>query len=70
VSLIPIGGDACGVSTDGLEWQLSDGAFLLGYARGVSNVMIAEFARIRVERGLLLVTHSPVRHAWTPEEPA
>ena len=66
VSLIPIAGDANGVSTDGLEWELSEGTLVLGYARGVSNVMTAEIARIRVEGGLLLVTHSPARHAWTP----
>ena len=66
VSLIPIAGDADGVSTEGLEWELSEGTLLLGYARGVSNVMTAEVARIRVQRGLLLVTHAPARYPWTP----
>jgi thiamine pyrophosphokinase len=67
VSLIPIGGDADGVSTDGLEWQLCEETLMLGYARGVSNVMTSGIARIRVERGLLLLTHAPVRHPWTPK---
>jgi len=64
VSLIPVGGDARGVTTDGLEWRLFEDTLLLGYARGVSNVMIADVARVRVKEGLVLLTHSPVRRAW------
>jgi len=68
VSLIPICGDARGVTTEGLEWQLSEGTLAFGYARGVSNVLIAPVASITVGDGLLLVTHAPVRYPWVPEK--
>ena len=59
VSLIPLGGDALGVTTEGLEWPLCDDPLRFGPARGVSNVLTAEQARVRVREGLLLcvVTH-------------
>lgn len=59
VSLIPWGGDAFGISTEGLEWPLHDEPLYFGPARGVSNVLISEQACIRVRRGVLLcvVTH-------------
>jgi thiamine pyrophosphokinase len=58
VSLIPIGGDAIGVSTEGLEYPLRDETLHLGASRGISNVMTAEQARIRLREGLLLCLHS------------
>jgi thiamine pyrophosphokinase len=60
VSLIPLGGDAVGVTTVGLEWQLNDDTLRFGPARGVSNVLTAEQASVRVRQGLLLcvVTHA------------
>ncbi len=60
VSLIPLGGDAVGVTADGLEWPLSDDTLRFGPARGVSNVLAAEQARVCVRRGMLLcvVTHA------------
>ncbi len=59
VSLIPLGGDAVGVTTEGLEWSLHEDSLRFGPARGVSNVLAAQIARVRVRRGLLLcvVTH-------------
>ncbi|MCX7682395.1 MAG: thiamine diphosphokinase [Anaerolineae bacterium] len=59
VSLIPWGGDAFGISTEGLEWPLRNEPLYFGSARGVSNVLISEQARIRVSKGRLLcvVTH-------------
>ena len=70
VSLVPICGDARGVTTEGLEWQLSEGTLAFGYARGVSNVLTAPMASISVRDGLLLVTHAPVRYPWAPEKTA
>ena len=70
VSLIPICGDARGVTTEGLEWQLNEGTLAFGYARGVSNVLIAPVASISVSGGFLLVTHAPVRYPWAPEKAA
>ena len=60
VSLIPLGGDAVGVTTEGLEWPLHEETLRFGPARGVSNVLAVERARVRVRRGLLLcvVTHA------------
>ena len=54
VSLIPLGGDAVGVTAEGLEWPLHEDRLRFGPARGVSNVLTAEQARVRVRQGLLL----------------
>lgn len=60
LSLIPLGGDAAGVTAEGVEWTLDDETLHFGPARGVSNVLTAERAFVRVRRGLLLcvVTHA------------
>ncbi len=60
VSLIPLGGDAVDVTAEGLEWPLQKETLHFGPARGVSNVLTAEQARVRVRQGLLLcvVTHA------------
>jgi thiamine pyrophosphokinase len=54
VSLIPLGGDAVGVTAEGLEWPLDEASLRFGLARGVSNVLVKEQARVCVRRGLLL----------------
>ncbi|MGD2026488.1 MAG: thiamine diphosphokinase [Anaerolineales bacterium] len=54
VSLIPIGGDALGVTTSGLEWPLRDETLSFGATRGVSNVLLGESASVRVREGFLL----------------
>ncbi|MEE8391328.1 MAG: thiamine diphosphokinase [Anaerolineae bacterium] len=54
LSLIPLGGDAVGVTTEGLEWPLRQDTLRFGLARGVSNMLTAEQARVRVRQGLLL----------------
>jgi thiamine pyrophosphokinase len=60
VSLIPLGGDAVGVTAQGLEWPLDDDVLHFGPARGISNVLTREQASVRVRQGLLLcvVTHA------------
>ncbi|MBN1811117.1 MAG: thiamine diphosphokinase [Anaerolineae bacterium] len=65
VSLIPLGGDAEGVTTEGLEWPLHEDTLCFGPARGVSNVLTAEQACARVRRGSLLciVTHASGKFA-------
>jgi thiamine pyrophosphokinase len=55
VSLIPIGGDARGVTTEGLKWPLAEGTLYFGASRGVSNLMTGEAARITLDGGMLLV---------------
>lgn len=58
VSLIPIGGTAMGVTTNGLKWELSGDDLEPGSTRGVSNVMRAPVADIKLESGCLLVVFS------------
>jgi len=54
VSLVPIGGDAIGVETEGLEWALGGSTLVFGPARGISNTMTAPMATVKVKSGLLL----------------
>ena len=54
VSLIPLGGDARGVTAEGLRWPLHDDTLRFGPARGVSNVLLGRQARVRVREGTLL----------------
>jgi len=60
VSLIPLRGDATGITSEGLEWALDDAQLRFGATRGVSNVLTAEQASVRVRQGLLfcVVTHA------------
>lgn len=57
LSLLPLGADALGVSTDGLAYPLSNEKLPSGYARGVSNVFTGEQAQVSLQRGLLLAIH-------------
>jgi thiamine pyrophosphokinase len=54
VSLLPFGGDALGVRTDGLEYPLRDESLYIGPARGVSNVMLGDVATVSLRQGMLL----------------
>ena len=54
ISLIPLGGDAVGVTAEGVAWPLQEGTLRFGPARGVSNVLTAAQARVRVREGVLL----------------
>ncbi len=55
ISLIPLCGDARGITTQGLEYILDDGTLHFGSSRGVSNVIRAEGASIELKEGLLLI---------------
>jgi len=61
VSLIPVGGPAQGVRTENLYYPLHDEPLLFGPARGLSNVMTANTARVWLRVGLLLVVHTQGR---------
>ena len=52
--MIPIAGDARGVSTEALEYPLKDETLSFGATRGVSNVMLADKARISLKAGMLV----------------
>ena len=54
VSLIPLRGDAEGVTTEGLRWELHEETLRFGLARGVSNVLLGREARVSVREGILL----------------
>jgi thiamine pyrophosphokinase len=58
-SLIPLQGDAEGITTQELYYPLKDERLVFGPARGVSNVLTASIARVALDSGLLLAIHSP-----------
>jgi thiamine pyrophosphokinase len=53
VSLIPVKGDAHGVTTRGLEYPLNGDTLQFGVTRGVSNVLLSDQATLHLEHGLL-----------------
>jgi len=59
VSLVPLAGDARGITTSGLAWALADDTLAFGFSRGVSNEMTGSTAQIAVKEGILLVVHGP-----------
>ena len=60
ISLLPLKGNAEGVSTTGLEYPLSNETLLLEHSRGISNRMVEPHALITLTKGCLLCVHS-----WT-----
>ena len=58
VTLLPVGGDAIGVSSTGLRWELEGSTLALGRSRGLSNEVVASGASVRLERGTLLVVET------------
>lgn len=58
VTLLPIGGDAGGVSATGLRWPLDSATLAMGGSRGLSNVVVAPGASVRLGSGVLLVVET------------
>jgi thiamine pyrophosphokinase len=58
LSLLPIGGDACGITTSGLEYPLCGETLQFGPARGISNVFSEPEACVRLSSGVLLAVHT------------
>lgn len=54
VSLIPLTGDAHGVTTDGLDYPLTNGTLPFGATLGVSNVLIGTRATVTVREGAVM----------------
>jgi thiamine pyrophosphokinase len=55
VTLLPVGGAARGVMTEGLEYPLHGDDLAPGTSRGVSNVMLGTSALVTLAEGTLLV---------------
>ena len=55
VSIIPFGGDLCGVTTQGLDYPLENEDLIFGQSRGVSNIMTSNKATVTVESGFGLI---------------
>jgi len=58
VSLLPLAGDVEIAGISGLQWPLHHETLHFGLARGVSNVLTAAEATVRVNAGKLLCIHS------------
>jgi thiamine pyrophosphokinase len=54
LTLVPLGGAADGVTTDGLEYPLRGETLAPGTTRGVTNVFLETEAHVTLERGVLL----------------
>lgn len=57
LSLIPVGGDAQGVTLEGLEYPLENDVLRFGTTRGVSNVLAGKTATVLLRQGMLLCVH-------------
>jgi len=66
VSLLPVGGEAIGVTARGLRWPLEAATLRMGRSRGLSNEVTEPDASVRVERGTLLVVVETVSTGANP----
>jgi thiamine pyrophosphokinase len=55
VTLLPVGGDAQGVSTEGLRYALAGDTLRFGHSRGLSNEIISSPASVALGTGVLFV---------------
>lgn len=58
VSIIPIGGDVSGITTEGLDYPLFSETLEFGKGRGVSNVMTGDECKITINNGSALIIQS------------
>ena len=54
VSLIPVQGAARGITTQGLEYPLTNGTLNFGSTLGISNVLVGNQATVKVREGLVI----------------
>lgn len=57
VSILPVGGDAVGVTTSGLRWALNNDRLTSGSTRGISNELTTGRASVALRTGVALVVH-------------
>lgn len=55
LSIIPINGNAQGITTSGLEYPLCDETLYFASSRGISNVMLDSKCEITIKNGMALV---------------
>ena len=67
VSLIPWLRPVEGITTEGLQWPLYGETLYTEKSRGISNVMLADTATIRIRSGLLLIVHRRIQTNEPPE---
>ncbi|MBN1246811.1 MAG: thiamine diphosphokinase [Anaerolineae bacterium] len=60
LSLIPLGGPAEDVTTEGLQFPLAEETLAFGPARGVSNRLVSDTAAIELGSGMLWCFHGQV----------
>ncbi len=58
LSLLPLGGDVEGITTENLEYPLRNETLRFGPARGVSNVLTSHSACVQFKQGILLLIHT------------
>jgi len=58
LSLLPISGEAGGIRTENLYYPLRDETLTFGPARGISNVLLGQTARVWLADGVLLAVHT------------
>lgn len=58
ISIIPFEGNVEGVTTEGLDYPLSDGRIEIGTTLGVSNVMTDKIAKITIKKGSAFIIRS------------
>jgi thiamine pyrophosphokinase len=61
ISLLPFGGDATGITTEGLRYPLRGEPLVVGPSRGLSNVRERPEAAVVLGGGRLLVVETPAR---------
>ena len=59
VSLLPVGADASGVTTSGLQYALRDEPLREGRSRGLSNVRTGSRATVTLRAGRLIIVETP-----------
>ena len=59
VSLLPVGADATGVTTTGLQYPLDDEVLVVGRSRGLSNRRTVETATVTLAAGRLIIVETP-----------
>lgn len=55
LSIIPAGGDLCGIYTEGLEYPLRGETLFFGHSRGNSNVITEDVCSVSAESGTAVI---------------